>query len=128
MIADLLFDLELPELSWCLPPPAAAHWRVIDGMKEEHWDNNVCRDSLVSIDLPFHLEKTYLLSTAIQNSLAVAVARALVLAWCDVVESADLPCVVLVISLIRIGHWPRSPLIGLAILPGCRGRRVPFEP
>ena len=94
LIADLLFDLELPgaELVLCLPP-AAAHWRVIDGMQEEHWDNNgLCRDSLVSIDLPFNLEKSYLLSTAIQNSTAVAgVARVLLLAWIDVVETADLP-------------------------------------
>ena len=94
LIADLLFDLELPgaELVLCLPP-SAAHWRVIDGMKEEQWDNNgLCRDSLVSIDLPFNLEQAYLLTTTIQSSTAVAgVARSLLLAWIDVIEIADLP-------------------------------------
>jgi len=94
LIADLVFDLELPgaELVLCLPP-SAAHWCVIDGMKEVHWDNNgLCRDSLVSIDLPFNLENSYLLSTAVQSSIVIAgVSRALLQAWSDVVERADLP-------------------------------------
>ena len=62
-------------------------------MKEEQWDNNgLCRDSLVSIDLPFNLEQAYLLTTTIQSSTAVAgVARSLLLAWIDVIEIADLP-------------------------------------
>ena len=94
LIADLVFDLGLAgaELVLCLPP-ALAHWCVVDGLKEEHWDSNgSCRYSLVSADLPFKLQESYVLSQALQDGVAVAgIARSALLAWIDVVEIADLP-------------------------------------
>ena len=52
------------------------------------------RDSLGSVDLPFNLEQSYLLTNPIQDTLAVAgIARSSVQAWIDVVEIADCLCV-----------------------------------
>ena len=94
LIADLLFDLDLPgaELVLCLPPPSGS-WCVIDGLIDDDWNiNGLLRDRLGSADLPFDLEQSYLMTGPIQDSVAVAgVARSLVQAWIDVVESADLP-------------------------------------
>ena len=94
LIADLLFDLQLPgaELVLCLPP-SAAHWCVVDGLSAaDITSEGLRRDSLGSVDLPFNLEQSYLLTTPIQDTLAVAgIARSSVQAWIDVVEIADLP-------------------------------------
>ncbi len=93
-IADLLFDLDLPgaELVLCLPPSSGS-WCVIDGLTEDDWDSNgLLRGRLGSVDLPFDLEQSYLMTSTIQESVAVSgVARSLVQAWVDVVESSDLP-------------------------------------
>lgn len=94
LIADLLFDLELPgaELVLCLPP-AVATWSIVDGMFAD--DSKIdlqCRGELASLDLPFSLEQSYLLIMPIQNSCAVAgIPRSSLQAWIDVVEFADLP-------------------------------------
>ena len=94
LIADLVFDLGLPgaELVLCLPP-ASGTWRVLDGLSTQHEDAQArCRSALESMDLPFNLEQSYLLTTPIQDTLAVAgIARSSVQAWIDVVEIADLP-------------------------------------
>ena len=94
MIADLLFDLQLPgaELVLCLPP-AAAHWCVVGGLSATDVNSEgLRRDNLGSEDLPFNIDQSYLLTTPIQDSVAVAgIARSSVQAWIDVVEIADLP-------------------------------------
>ena len=81
LIADLLFDLDLPgaEIVLCLPPSSGS-WCVIDGLTEDDWDSNgLSCDRLRSADLPFDLEQSYLMSSSIQDSIAVAgVARSLV--------------------------------------------------
>ena len=94
LIADLVFDLGLPgaELVLCLPP-VSANWRVLDGLGTQHEDAQArCRSALESMDLPFDLEQSYLMTTPIQHSLAVAgIARSSLQAWIDVIEIADLP-------------------------------------
>ena len=94
LIADLVFDLGLPGAELVLSlPPAAATWRVLDGVGTQHEDTQArCRSALESIDLPFDLDQSYLLTTPIQRSFAVAgIARSSVQAWIDVIEVADLP-------------------------------------
>ena len=94
LIADLLFDLDLPgaELVLCLPP-AASHWCVIDGLSADAFTTDgLRRDCLGSVDLPFDLEQSYLLTTSIQDSIAVAgIPRSSLQAWIEVSEIADLP-------------------------------------
>lgn len=94
LIADVLFDLELPgaELVLCLSP-AVAHWRVLDGLSADDFTTEgLRRECLVSVDLPFNLEQSYLLTTPIQDSVAVAgIARSSVQSWIDVAEIADVP-------------------------------------
>ena len=94
LIADLLFDLDLPGAELVLSlPPAAAQWRVVDGLSADGFTTEASnRDLLGSVDVPFNLEESYLLTTAIQDSVAVAgIKRSLLRAWIDVVEIADLP-------------------------------------
>lgn len=94
LIADLLFDLDLPgaQLVLCLPPSAAS-WRVIDGLGQEHLGSpGSCRERLRSAELPFDLDQSYLMMMPIQASSGIAaIARTSVHAWIDVMQIADLP-------------------------------------
>ena len=92
LIAELLFDLNLPgaELVLSLPPPPRG-WSSILNRDGSYHDVSL-RDHLSSVDLPFDLQQSYLLAGPLQDSVAVAGAsHALVQAWIDVAESADLP-------------------------------------
>ena len=94
LIADLLFDLNLPGAELVLSlPPASASWCVIDGLnKYAGYGDGFLRDHLRCMNLPFDLQHSYLMADRIQDSIAVAgVARSLVQAWIDVAVSADLP-------------------------------------
>lgn len=94
LIADLLFDLDLPGAELVLSlPPSAATWCIVDGLTAEDWDSQgSLRERLGSAELPFDLEQSYLTTSSSPTSVVVAgVPRSLVQAWVEVVESADLP-------------------------------------
>ena len=94
LIADLLFDLNLPGAELVLSlPPSSASWCVIDGLnKDACYGDGLLRDRLRCVDLPFDLQQRYLMTGRIQDSVVVAgVARSLLQAWVDVAVSADLP-------------------------------------
>ena len=94
LIADLLFDVELPGAELVLSlPPAAASWRILDGLScDVEAMPDLRRELPGSLDLPFSLDQSYLMTSAIGDSVAVCgTSRALIQAWVDVVEIADLP-------------------------------------
>ena len=98
-LADLLLDLDLPGAELILTlPPAAASWCVLDGLSADpRAGMDVIREALGTSDVPFNLDQSYLATTYLQDSVAVAgLPRLSLRAWVDVVESADL-------SLRRIG-------------------------
>lgn len=93
-LADLVFDLELPGAELVLSlPPAAAKWCVLDGLSEGAEDSiDAFRERVVSCDLPFDPEQSYLALSSYQDCVAVsALPRPSLRAWVDVVERADLP-------------------------------------
>ena len=68
LIADLLFDLQLLGRSWCFASSFSGHWCVVDGLSAaDITSEGLRRDSLGSVDLPFNLEQSYLLTTPIQD-------------------------------------------------------------
>ncbi|AII48239.1 hypothetical protein KR52_03595 [Synechococcus sp. KORDI-52] len=94
LIADLLFDVELPGAELVLSlPPAAASWRVLDGLScDVEAMPDLRRELPGSLDLPFSLDQSYLMTSVIGDSVAVCgTSRALIQAWVDIVEIADLP-------------------------------------